>query len=55
MSIKKVHKSLLKQRIPVDICISDQEVADELIASIASNAYLRVATERYVRIILYNL
>lgn len=48
VSIKKVHKSLVKQRIPVDICISNEEVADELTDSIARNAFLRIATERYL-------
>lgn len=47
VSIKKVHKSLVKQRIPVAICIINEEVADELTDSIARNAFLRIATERY--------
>ena len=51
VSIKKVQKSLIKERIPVDICISDKEVTDKLIARITKSAFLRVATERCVYIL----
>jgi len=48
VSIKKLPKSLLKQRIPVDICIDEKQIADNLTASVNKNAFLRVATERYM-------
>ena len=49
--IKKCSKSLLKQRIPVDICIDDRQIVDELTGSIASSAFLRVATERWTSVL----